>query len=114
MSESISVLAKEFIDGFRKKTDLSKLDKIEIYDENLKLDTSGSLVGIYGWGDDIKKDDIYGHSIEWKKDSHSITDVMIEIKSQLKNEYAGEFKPMKDGICLVLTRIKSDNGKNSD
>lgn len=106
MSESISVLAKEFIDGFRKKTDLSKLDKIEIYDENLQLDTSGSLVGIYGFSDSSITDGIVGYSMVWKKDEYSITDVMTEIKSQLKYEYEGEINSIDNGgFSLILNRI---------
>jgi len=110
MCKSISVLAKEFIDGFRKKTDLSKLDKIEIYDENLQLDTSGSLVGIYGFSDLSNSDiidNIIGHSIIWKKEEHSVTDVMNEIIDQLQNEYDGRIKPISDGgLSLILNRIK--------
>lgn len=106
MTKSVSVLAQQFIDGFRKKVDLNKLDTIEVFDAQKNDVSNDSLTGIYGWGDDIKADDIYGYSIEWKKDSHSITDVMTEIKNQLQNEYTGEFKPMRDGVRLVLKRTK--------
>jgi hypothetical protein len=106
MSKTISVLVKEFIEGFRKKVDLNRLDTIEVYDENLKIDVSDSLTGIYGWGDDVERDDIFGYSIVWEKNKHSVTDVMEEIKDQLQNEYVGEIEPIIDGIRLVLQRIK--------
>lgn len=106
MTKTISVLAKEFIDGFRKKVDLSKLDTIEVYDAQKSDVSSDSLTGVYGWGDDIKEDDIYGYSIEWEKDKHSITDVMKEIKNQLQNEYVGKIEPIIDGTLLVLKKIK--------
>jgi hypothetical protein len=106
MTKTISVLAKEFIDGFRKKVDLSKLDTIEVYDSQKYDVSSDSLTGVYGWGEDEKENDIYGHSIEWKKDTHSITDVMEEIKIQLQNEYNGKTEPIVDGILLALKRIK--------
>jgi len=105
MCKSISVLAREFIDGFRKKVDLNNLDTIEVYDARKGDVSNDSLTGIYGWGDDIKADDIFGYSIEWQKDTHSITDVMTEIKSQLQNEYDGEIKPLdNDGWMLILNR----------
>jgi len=106
MTNIISVLAKEFIDGFRKKVDLSKLDTIEVYDSQEYDVSSDSLTGVYGWGDYEKENDIYSSSIEWKKDSHSVTDVMEEIKSQLQNEYNGKIEPIVDGILLALKRIK--------
>jgi len=105
MAESVSVLAKEFIDGLRSKVDLNRLEVIEVYDSQKRDLSDDSLTGVYGWGDDWERDEIFGHSIVWKKDKYSITDVMTEIKNQLQNEYNGEFKPMKDGIRMVLTRI---------
>jgi len=112
MTKTVSVLAKEFIDGFRKKVDLSKLDTIEVYDAQKHDVSSDSLTGVYSWGEYEKENDIYGHSTEWKKDTHSITDVMEEIKSQLQNEYVGKIEPIMvdekgvDGILLTLKRIK--------
>ena len=107
MTQPVSILAKEFLDGFRAKIDLNKLDTIEVYDENLQIDVSGALTGIYGWGDDNERDDIFGHSIVWEKQKYSVTDVMTEIKNQLQNEYDGKIEPLMDnGIRLVLKRIK--------
>ena len=106
MTQSVSILAKEFLDGFRKKVDLNRLDIIEVYDENLQIDVSGSLTGIYCWGDDTERDEIFGHSIVWKKDEYTVTDLMTEIKNQLQNEYNGKIEPIMDGVRLVLKRIK--------
>ena len=106
MAESVSVLAKEFVDGFRAKVDLNRLEVIEIYDSQKRDLSDDSLTGVYGWGDDIERDEIFGHSIVWKKGSHYITDVMTEIKNQLQDEYTGEIELMRDGMRLVLTRIK--------
>ena len=105
MTKSLSMLAKEFTDGFREKTDLNSLDTIEVFDSQ-KYDVSDdSFTGVYGWAN-LDSDTPIGHSIEWKKDSHSVTDVMEEIKNQLQNEYVGNIKPLKDGIHLILKRIK--------
>lgn len=105
MVKSVSVLAKEFIDGLRKKTDLDSLDMIEVFDSQ-KYDVSDdSFTGVYGWAN-LDSDTPIGYSVEWKKDSHSVTDVIEEIKNQLQNEYVGKIKPLKDGIHLVLKRIK--------
>ena len=106
MTKTVSVLAKEFIEGFRKKVDLNRLDTIEVYDENIKIDVSDSLTGIYGWGDDVERDDIFGYCIVWEKNKHSVTDVMEEIKDQLQNEYVGEIGLILDGVRLVLNRIR--------
>jgi hypothetical protein len=107
MIKTISVLAKEFIDGFRKKIDLTKLDTIEIYDENKPL---GSLVGIYGFSDSDPNQSLHesviGYSIVWNISKHSITDVMEEIMLQLEDEYIGEIETDEDGVCLILNRIK--------
>ena len=106
MVKSVSVLAKEFIDGLRKKTDLDSLDAIEVFDPQ-KYDVSDdSFTGVYGWAN-LDSDTPIGYSVEWKKDSYSVTDVMEEIKNQLQNEYAGKIKPLKDGVCLVLKRFKA-------
>lgn len=111
MTKTISALAEQFIEGFRKKVDLNKLDTIEVYDAQKTDLSDSSLTGIYGWADsnptDISgADNIFGYSIEWKKDKDSIVDVMEEIKGQLQNEYTGEIKPIQDGIRMVLKRIK--------
>lgn len=103
MAESVSVLAKEFVDGLKAKIDLN--DTIEVFDSQ-KYDVSDdSFTGVYGWTN-LDTDAPVGHSIEWKKDTHSVTDVMEEIKNQLQNEYDGKIKPLRDGVHLVLTRIK--------
>lgn len=107
MTKTISILAKTFIDDLKKKTDLDRLDTIEVYDSQKRDLSDDSLTGIYGWGDDVERDDIFGCSIKWKKDTHSVTDVMKEIKDQLRNEYVGEIGPIRDGVRLVLKRIKS-------
>lgn len=105
MTKSVSMLAKEFTDGFRKKTDLNSLDMIEVFDSQ-KYDVSDdSFTGVYGWAN-LDSDTPIGYSIEWKKDSHSVTDVMEEIKNQLQNEFLGKIKPLKDGVSLVLKRIQ--------
>ena len=105
MTKSVSMLAKEFTDGFRKKTDLNSVDMIEVFDSQ-KYDVSDdSFTGIYAWAN-LDSDTPIGHSIEWKKDSQSVTDVMEEIKNQLQNEYVGNIKPLRDGVHLVLKRIK--------
>jgi len=110
MIKSISILAKQFIDGFKKKIDLTKLDIIEIYDENKQLDPFDSLVGIYGFSESDSNKSLYesviGHEIIWERSKHSITDVMEEIMFQLEGEYTGEIKPIEDGISLILNRIK--------
>ena len=104
MTKSVSMLAKEFMDGFRQETDLNDLDMIEIFDSQ-KYDVSDdSFAGVYGWVNCDTNTPI-GHSIEWKKDSPSVTDVMKEIKNQLQNEFIGKID-LKDGIHLVLKRIK--------
>lgn len=105
MAKTISVLAAEFIDGFRKKKDLNELDMIEVFDSQKHDVSDDSFTGVYGWAD-IDTDTPIGYSIEWKKDSHSVTDVMNEIMSQLQNEYVGTIKPIKDGVRLILNRIK--------
>lgn len=105
MTKSVSMLAKEFIDGLKKKIDLDSLDMIEVFDSQ-KYDVSDdSFTGVYGWTN-LDTDTPVGYSIEWKKDSHAVTDVMEEIKNQLQNEYLGKIKPLKDGVSLVLKRIK--------
>ena len=105
MTKSVSMLAKEFTDGFRKKTDLNSLDMIEVFDSQ-KYDVSDdSFTGVYGWAN-CDSNTPTGYSIEWKKDSHSVTDVMEEIKNQLQNEYVGKIRALNDGVCLVLKRIK--------
>ena len=105
MTQSASMLAKEFTDGFRKKTELKNLDTIEVFDSQ-KYDVSDdSFTGVYGWAD-LDSNTPIGYSIQWKKDSHSVTDVMEEIKNELQNEYLGKIKPLKDGVHLILERIK--------
>ena len=105
MTKSVSMLAKEFTDGFRKKTDLNSLDMIEVFDSQ-KYDVSDdSFTGVYGWAN-VDSDTPIGYSIEWKKDSHSVIDVMTEIKNQLQNEYIGKIEPLNDGVSLVLKKIK--------
>ncbi|MFM6371088.1 MAG: hypothetical protein ACKPGN_23160 [Dolichospermum sp.] len=106
MAQQVSILAKEFIDGFRAKVDLDKLDTIEVYDSQKQDLLNHALTGVYGWGDDSERDEIFGHSIVWKKGSHYITDVMTEIKNQLQNEYTGKIELIMDGMRLVLKRIK--------
>ena len=107
MTQSASMLAKEFIDGLRKKTDFDNLDTIEVFDSQ-KYDVSDdSFAGVYAWGN-VDTDTPIGYSIEWKKDSYSVTNVMEEIKNELQNEYVGKIKPLKDGVCLVLKRIKCE------
>lgn len=105
MTQSVSILAKEFLDGFRQKTDLNSLDMIEVFDSQKRDVSDDSFTGVYGWAN-LDTDAPVGHSIEWKKDTHSVTDVMEEIKNQLQNEYNGKIKPLRDGVHLVLTRIK--------
>lgn len=105
MAKSASMLAKEFIYGLLKKTDFDSLDDIEVFDSQ-KYDVSDdSFIGVYAWGN-LDTDTPVGHSIEWKKDSYSVTDVMEEIKNELQNEYVGKIKPLKDGVHLILKRIK--------
>lgn len=107
MVKSASVLAEEFIDGFRKKTDLNTLDMIEVFDSQ-KFDVSDdTFTGVYAWAN-CDSDTPVGYSIEWKKDSHSVTDVMEEIKNQLQNKFLGKIKPLKDGFHLVLKRIEGE------
>lgn len=110
MIKSISVLAKQFIDGFKKKIDLTKLDTIEIYDEEKQLDLFDTLSGIYGFSEsDPNKsfsESLIGHSIAWKRGKHSIADVMEEIMFQLEDKYTGEIKSIEHGISLILNRIE--------
>ena len=106
MTQSISILATEFIDGFRKKKDLNELDIIEVFDSQKRDVSDDSFTGVYGWAD-IDTDTPIGHSIQWKKDSHSVTEVMTEIANQLQHEYNGKIKPLRDGIHLVLKKIKT-------
>lgn len=104
MIQSVSILAKEFIDGFRQKTDLNSLDMIEVFDSQ-KCDVSNdSFTGVYGWAN-CDTDNPIGYSIEWKKDSSSVADVMTEIANQLQHEYNSRIKPLRDGIHLILNRI---------
>lgn len=105
MTKSVSALAKEFIDGFRKKTDLENLDMIEVFDSQKRDVSDDSFTGVYAWAN-LDTDTPIGYSIEWKKDSHSVTDVMEEVKNQLQNEFLGKIKPLRDGIHLILNRIK--------
>ena len=105
MTQSISVLAKEFLDGLRQKTDLNSLDMIEVFDSQ-KYDVSDdSFTGVYGWAN-CDTDTPVGYSIEWKKDTHSVTEVMTEIANQLQHEYSSKIKPLRDGVLLVLIRIQ--------
>lgn len=105
MTQSVSILAKEFLDGFRQKTDLNSLDMIEVFDSQKRDVSDDSFTGVYGWAN-CDTDTPIGHSIEWKQDSHSVNEVMTEIADQLHHDYDGKIKPLRDGIRLVLTRIK--------
>ena len=105
MTQSVSILAKEFLDGFRQKTELNSLDMIEVFDSQKRDVSDDSFTGVYGWAN-LDTDNPIGYSIEWKKDSHSVTDLMTEIANQLHHEYDGKIKPLKDGIHLILKRIK--------
>lgn len=106
MTQSVSVLAKEFLDGLRQKTDLNSLDMIEVFDSQKRDVSDDSLTGVYGLTN-LDTDTPIGHSIEWKKDSHSVTEVMTEIANQLQHEYNSKIKPLRDGIHLILHRIKT-------
>jgi len=105
MTKSVSALAKEFLDGFNKKIKLNSLDMIEVFDSQKRDVSDDSFAGVYGWAN-VDTDAPVGYSIEWKKDSHSVVDVMKEIESQLQNEFLGKIKPLKDGVHLILKRIK--------
>ena len=103
MNQSASVLAKEFVDGLKAKIDLN--DTIEVFDSQKRDVSDDSFTGVYGWTN-LDTDTPVGHSIEWKKDSHSVNEVMTEIADQLQHDYDGKIKPLKDGIHLILKRIK--------
>lgn len=105
MTQSVSILAKKFIYGFSNKIDLTSMDSIEVFDSQKRDLSDDSFNGVYGWTN-LDTDTPIGYSIEWKKDSHSVTEVMTEIADQLKDDYNREIKPLKDGIQLILTRIK--------
>ena len=49
MAKTISVLAAEFIDGFRKKKDLNELDMIEVFDSQKHDVSDDSFTGVYSW-----------------------------------------------------------------
>jgi hypothetical protein len=114
----ISVLAKEFIDGFRKKIDSNKLDIIEIYNSTNLTHINPFYIGIYGFSDTI--DGMIGHEIIWNKKDYSVKDVMQEIADQLKNEYVANIDDMiyeekgnnfikyeNQGTRLILEKIRS-------